>query len=100
MNVVDEGRPSFLFTVGALAVRDVLPDGAADAAYVLGASAGEQLLHFRDRGRIVIKAGSATGSETLACGTQQVMKGTGIPFTGTSRWTKRSLCSKAPASSF
>lgn len=87
MNVFDEPRRSFLFTVGALAVGGLLPDGAAEAfqvpapnGNVLGTSAGEQLVHFRDRGRIVIKAGSATGSDSLALGTQQVMRGTGIPI--------------------
>jgi hypothetical protein len=73
MNVFDEPRRSFLMTLGALAVSGVLPDGAAEAleapsshGYVLGPSAGEQLVHFRDRGRIVIKAGSATGSVSPA----------------------------------
>ena len=61
MNVFDEPRRSFLFTVEAL-------------------GAGEQLVHFRDRGRILIKAGSATGSDSLALGTQPVMRGTGIPI--------------------
>jgi len=87
MNVFDEPRRSFLMTLGALAVSGVLPDGAAEAlqlpasqGYVLGPGAGEQLVHFRDRGRIVIKAGSATGSHSLALGTQQVMRGTGVPI--------------------
>ena len=87
MNVFDEPRRSFLVTVGALAVSGVLPDGAAEALQVpapqgsvLGIDDGEQLVHFRDGGRIVIKAGSATGSNTLAMGTQQVMRGTGIPI--------------------
>ena len=38
------------------------------------------LIHFRDHGNIFIKLGSATGSETLALGTQQVMVGSGIPI--------------------
>ena len=37
-------------------------------------------VHFRDRGDIVIKLGTATGSDNLAMGTQQVKIGTGIPI--------------------
>ncbi len=55
--------------------RIVSPQG-----YVLGAGEGEQLIHFRDRGQIVIKAGSATGFDNLALGTQQVMVGAGVPI--------------------
>jgi quercetin dioxygenase-like cupin family protein len=51
----------------------------AQQGYVMGADGGEQLVHFRDQGKIFIKIGSATGSEHLAVGTQQVMAGTGIP---------------------
>jgi quercetin dioxygenase-like cupin family protein len=47
--------------------------------YVLNAAGGEHLIHFRDGGNIFIKLGSATGSEDLAIGTQQVMAGSGIP---------------------
>src|ERR1700742_4613849 len=47
---------------------------------VLNPEEGEHLIHFRDRGNISIKLGSATGSENLALGTQQVMVGTGIPI--------------------
>jgi len=86
MNTFDQKRRSFLFTVGALGVSGMLPQGivegqdAARQGYVLAATEGEHLLHFRDRGNIFIKAGSATGSENLALGTQQVMAGTGIPI--------------------
>jgi quercetin dioxygenase-like cupin family protein len=84
MNTVEHTRRSFLFTMGALGMSGMLPaitqaQGAARQGYVLGASGGEHLLHFRDQGNILIKAGSATGSENLALGTQQVMRGTGIP---------------------
>ena len=41
---------------------------------------GEHLIHFRDQGNIFIKLGKATGSENLAMGTQQIMRGTGIPI--------------------
>ena len=52
---------------------------ATRKGYVLGAAGGETLIHFRDQGLIIIKAGPATGSDQLALGTQQVMQGTGIP---------------------
>jgi len=45
----------------------------------VNAAEGEHLVHFRDGGNIFIKLGSATGSEDLAIGTQQVMVGSGIP---------------------
>ncbi len=55
-------------------------DEAPRRPYVLGAGEGEQLIHFRDQGRVVIAAGAATGSSQLAMGTQQVKRGTGIPL--------------------
>jgi quercetin dioxygenase-like cupin family protein len=48
--------------------------------YVLGVGEGETLIHFRDRGQIVIKAGPATGFDSLAFGTQQVTIGAGVPI--------------------
>jgi quercetin dioxygenase-like cupin family protein len=48
--------------------------------YVLGSTEGEQLVHFRDHGKIFIKVGSAAGSGSFALGTQQVMVGGGIPI--------------------
>ena len=51
----------------------------AGQGFVLAASEGEHLIHFRDHGNIYIKAGSATGSDNLALGTQQVTHGAGIP---------------------
>ena len=86
MNTFEQTRRSFLFRVGGLGVSQMLLEGilkgqgAAQQGYVLGAGEGEHLLHFRDRGNIFIKVGSATGSESLAMGTQQVMAGTGIPI--------------------
>jgi len=71
--------------MGALGVSKLLShsitdsQGAARQGYVLGHGEGEHLIHFRDHGNIFIKLGSATGSETLALGTQQVMVGSGIP---------------------
>jgi quercetin dioxygenase-like cupin family protein len=53
---------------------------AASQGYVLGATEGEHLVHFRDAGNIFIKVGPAAGSDSLALGTQQVPVGTGIPI--------------------
>jgi len=86
MNAFKQKRRSFLFSLGAIGFSQVLPQNviAAEAAtrqgYVLGTNEGEQLVHFRDSGKIVINVGSATGSDNLAFGTQQVMVGTGIPI--------------------
>jgi quercetin dioxygenase-like cupin family protein len=86
MDAFEEKRRSFLFGVGGLGLSQMLPQGInenrniARQGYVLGAGEGEHLIHFRDHGNIFIKLGSATGSENLALGTQQVMAGTGIPI--------------------
>jgi quercetin dioxygenase-like cupin family protein len=86
MNAMDQKRRSLLFGLGALGVGQVLPQeilaaqAAARQGYALGATEGEHLIHFRDGGNIFIKVGSATGSDNLAMGTQQVMAGTGIPI--------------------
>ncbi len=53
---------------------------AASHGYVLGATDGEHLVHWRDAGNIFIKVGPATGSNDLALGTQQVPVGAGIPI--------------------
>ena len=53
---------------------------AALQGYVVGATEGEHLVHFRDGGNIFIKVGRATGSDSLALGTQQVPVGAGIPI--------------------
>lgn len=86
MNAIDRKRRDFLFGLGGLGVSQVLAQGvtlaqaAAAQGYVLGPGGGEHLIHFRDHGQIFIKAGSATGSDNLALGTQQVMAGAGIPI--------------------
>jgi quercetin dioxygenase-like cupin family protein len=85
MNKSEQNRRSFLFSVGGLGVGQMLPQGtfesqaAGQRGYVFGPNEGEHLIHFRDYGNIFIKLGSATGSENLALGTQQVMVRTGIP---------------------
>ena len=85
MENFEQKRRDFLITVGGLGISQVLMQGivAGQAAVgqgaVLGAGEGEHLIHFRDHGNILIKIGTATGSNDLAVGTQQVMRGTGIP---------------------
>ena len=53
---------------------------AAPHGYVLGATEGDHLIHFRDGGNVFINVGPATGSGNLALGTQQVPVGAGIPI--------------------
>lgn len=85
MDAFEQKRRDFLFTMGAMGFAQMLPqqmsaaESTARQGYVLGASEGEHLVHFRDGGNISIKIGSATGSDNLGMGTQQVMRGTGIP---------------------
>lgn len=85
MNSFEENRRSLLFGLGGLGITPALSQSLIEAAaaarqgYVLGANEGEHLVHFRDRGNIFIKAGSATGSDKVAVGTQQVILGSGIP---------------------
>lgn len=83
MNGVAQERRSFLLGLGALGFGQVLPQGTKQAGdpqgYVLGATEGEHLVHFRDHGNIFIKISSATGSNNIGLGTQQVTHGAGIP---------------------
>src|SRR5664279_3378859 len=86
MNSIDEERRGFLVRVGSLGISQLLLRGigraqvAASKGYVLGATEGEHLVHFRDHGQIFIKVGTANGSDSLALGTQQVTLGAGIPI--------------------
>lgn len=86
MNVLEQKRRSFLSRLGALGLSQFLPhtsiqaQAAASQGYVRGATEGEHLVHFRDHGNIFIKIGSATGSTSIALGTQQVTVGAGIPI--------------------
>lgn len=48
--------------------------------YVLGAAEGEHLVHYRNPGKIIIKVDPVKGSKNVACGTQQVPIGAGIPI--------------------
>jgi quercetin dioxygenase-like cupin family protein len=85
MIAFSQGRRSFLFGLGSLGISQALSQSMTLAqavpphGYVLGATEGEQLVHFRDHGKISIKISSATGSDNLALGTQQVTVGAGIP---------------------
>jgi quercetin dioxygenase-like cupin family protein len=85
MNALLQERRTFLLGLGSLGIGQVLSQGAPSVqaspslGYVLGSAEGEHLVHFRDHGNIYIKAGSATGSDGLALGTQQVTLGAGIP---------------------
>ena len=58
-------------------------EGATSPGYVLGPDEGEHLVHYRNPGKIFIKAGAGTRSGNLAgnlaLGTQQVPVGAGIP---------------------
>ena len=63
----------------ALLSNSVSAQGTAPGGYVLAPAGGEHLVHFRNPGHIFIMAGAATGSPSLALGTQQVPVGAGIP---------------------
>jgi quercetin dioxygenase-like cupin family protein len=86
MNEVDQERRTVLrglegLAIGQLLAQEVvLAQDSAPQGYVLGAGEGEHLIHFRDQGLIVIKAGSSTGFDNFALGTQQVTVGAGIPI--------------------
>lgn len=86
MCAFEQQRRSILFGLGGLGISQALAQSTIEAqsasrqGYVLGTNEGEHLVHFRDQGSIFIKIGSATGSNNLALGTQQVMVGTGIPI--------------------
>ena len=86
MIAIEQKRRSFLLGLGSVGISQLLARGvppaqaAAAQGYVLGPTGGEHLVHFRDHGNIYIKVGSATGSDGLALGTQQVMHGAGIPI--------------------
>ena len=79
---IKHSRRSFLQTAGAAGAAAAIGQVGTAAAQgcVLSATEGEHLVHFRDHGNIFIKIGSATGSDSLALGTQQVMVGTGVPI--------------------
>jgi hypothetical protein len=59
---------------------------------VLRAAQGEHLVHFRGAGKVFIKVGSATGSDNLALGTQQVRR---LAQSGRSTKCRRQLSAKS-----
>ena len=61
---------------------------AASQGYVLGATEGEHLVHFRDAGNIFIKVGPATGSDSLALGLSRCRSVRAFRSTDTSGWMK------------
>jgi quercetin dioxygenase-like cupin family protein len=85
MDTLDLDRRNLLHGLRGMGLRRLWPSAkslaqaAEPQGYVLGADKGEQLVHFRDQSKIVIKAGSATGSGSLALGLQQVKGRAGIP---------------------
>jgi quercetin dioxygenase-like cupin family protein len=87
VSALEQKRRSFLFGLGGLGMSQFLiresitrSDSTARQGFVLPAGGGEHLIHFRDHGNIFINVGSATGSNQLAWGTQQVTLGAGIPI--------------------
>ena len=86
MEEFDQERRSFLVGLGAIGMGHILGRGLSNEQTVtrpgpaLGSTDGEHLIHPRDHGSVFIKIGTSSGSSNLALGTQQVMKGTGIPI--------------------
>lgn len=86
MNEFVPDRRSFLFGVGGLGISHAFSQSVnetqstAPHGYLLDATEGEHLIHFRDGGNIYIKISARTGSGNFAIGTQQVMIGSGIPI--------------------
>lgn len=85
MKDMDFTRRSLLASMATLAATSALSSRIAPASdstssgYVLDASKGEHLIHFRDGGDIFILAGSSRGSDNFAMGTQQIKARGGIP---------------------
>jgi len=86
MSTLEQKRRSFLMALGGLGLIQLFRRKSSAQSqpmsrpgYILPAAGGEHLIHFRDHGDIFINVGSATGSDQLAFGTQQVTLGAGIP---------------------
>jgi quercetin dioxygenase-like cupin family protein len=83
---VQQERRSFLLGAASAGVALAsLQDKAwaqaeAPQGYVLGPAEGEHLVHYRNPGNIFIKVDPVKGSNKVACGTQQVPRGAGIPI--------------------
>lgn len=84
MNSFEQNRRSILYALGVVGMSHIVSHKvcahpAPQNGYVVAAGKGEHLIHFRDGGDIFINASSATGSNRMALGTQQVKRGAGIP---------------------
>ena len=83
---LEQERRSLLLGLAGLGIGQVLLQGTTPASaatgqgYVLGPNGGEQLVHFRNPGRIFIKVDPTKGSPNLAMGTQGIPVGAGIPI--------------------
>jgi quercetin dioxygenase-like cupin family protein len=80
-----KNRRPFLLGAASGGIAYTLLEGEVEAqtepqGYVLGAAEGEHLVHYRNPGSIVIKVDPVKGSRNVACGTQQVPVGAGIPI--------------------
>ena len=78
-------RRSFLVGAASVGIAHTLLKSEVAAqteaqGYVLGAAEGEHLVHYRNPGNIFIKVDPVKGSRNVACGTQQVPIGAGIPI--------------------
>jgi quercetin dioxygenase-like cupin family protein len=78
-------RRSFLAGAASVGIAQTLLGSEVEAqteaqGYVLGAAEGEHLVHYRNPGNIFIKVDPVRGSRNVACGTQQVPVGAGIPI--------------------
>jgi quercetin dioxygenase-like cupin family protein len=78
-------RRSFLSGAASVGIAQTLLGSEVEAqteaqGYVLGAAEGEHLVHYRNPGNIFIKVDPVKGSKNVACGTQQVPVGAGIPI--------------------
>ena len=85
MIALQQKRRSFLLGAASAGVALASLDKAwaqaeAPQGYVLGPAEGEHLVHYRNPGNIFIKVDPVKGSNKVACGTQQVPVGAGIPI--------------------
>ena len=85
MNALEQERRTFLLGLGSLGISQVLPQGVPPLRprrrdMYSGPPKGNISFIFVTTATSIIKAGSATGSDGLALGTQQVTLGAGIPI--------------------
>jgi len=80
-----KNRRSFLLGAAGVGIAHMFLESEVEAqtethGYVLDAAEGEHLVHYRNPGKIIIKVDPVKGSRNVACGTQQVPLGAGIPI--------------------